>query len=400
VNRAKLICLITVAASSLALGEGESPAPNPSEKSPAEVGIQKAQAQIALKPDHIPYYNALAMAYARRARETSDVAFYQKGEETVAKALELSPGNFETEKVRVWLLLGRHEFRKALDAAIPLNKKVPDDVTVYGYIADANTELGNYPAAVDAIQWMLRIKPGNIAGLTRAAYQREIHGDIVGAMELMRMAYDATAYQEFEDRAWLLTQLSHLSLINNDLKNAELYANGALGLFPAYHYALAALAQVREAQNRPQDAVELLAQRYKAAPHAENLFSLAEALKRSGHDAEADQAFAQFEKASLAESNIGDNSNHELMAYYVDDAKQPQKALVIAEKELLRRRDITTLDCYAWALAAAGEYQKAGAEMKKVLAVGTKDPKILAHAKQIEQGAKLAEQARLDPPNR
>jgi hypothetical protein len=41
-----------------------------------------------------------------------------------------------------------------------LNKKVPDVVTVYGYIADANTELGNYPTAVDAIQWMLRIKPG------------------------------------------------------------------------------------------------------------------------------------------------------------------------------------------------------------------------------------------------
>jgi len=380
--------LITVAASSLAFGEGVSPAPTP-----AEVSIQKAQAQIAQKPDHIPYYNALAMAYARRARETSDVAFYQKGEETVAKALELSPGNFEAEKVRVWLLLGRHEFQKALDAATPLNKKVPDDVTVYGYIADANTELGNYPAAVDAIQWMLRIKPGNIAGLTRAAYQREIHGDITGSMELMKMAYDATSYQEFEDRAWLLTQMSHLSLVHGDVKNAELYASGALGLFPAYHYALAALAQVREVQNRHEDAVALLDQRYKAAPHAENLFSLAEALKHAGRDAEADRAFAQFEKESLKESNIGDNSNHELMAYYVDDAKQPEKALEIAQKELARRQDITTLDCYAWALEAVGNYEQANAEMKKVLAVGTKDPKILAHAKVIEEQAKLAGQA-------
>jgi hypothetical protein len=42
--------------------------------------------------------------------------------------------------------------------------------------------------------------------------------------------------------------------------------------------------------------------------------------------------------------------------------------------------------------------------MKKVLAVGTKDPKILAHAKVIEEQAKLAgqagpaQQARLDQP--
>ena len=101
---------------------------------------------------------------------------------------------------------------------------MPDDVMVYGYLADANTELGNYDAAVKAIQWMLNIKPGNIAGLTRAAYQRELHGDISGAMELMQMAYDATPYQEFEDRAWILTQMSHLSLVGGDLPKAESFA--------------------------------------------------------------------------------------------------------------------------------------------------------------------------------
>jgi tetratricopeptide (TPR) repeat protein len=250
---------------------------------------------------------------------------------------------------------------------------------------------------------MLRIKPGNIAGLTRAAYQRELHGDITGAMELMQMAYDATSYQEFEDRAWLLTQMSHLELLDGDLKRAEMFAGGALGLFPSYHYALAALAQVRLAQNRNDDAVALLEQRYKVAPHAENLFSLAEALKRAGRENEAKHAFAEFETQSLKESNIGDNSNHELMAYYVDDAAQPTKALAIAEKELQRRRDILTIDCYAWALAASGDYAKANAEMQKVLAVGTKDPKIREHARVIEehaQQAKLDQQAGLVQPAR
>jgi tetratricopeptide (TPR) repeat protein len=385
VNHAKLIGLIaiavfTVAANSLALAQGVDAAPTP-----AEISIQKALAQIAQKPDHVPYYNGLAMAYARRARETSDVAFYQKGEETVAKALEISPNDFEAQKVRVWLLLGRHEFQKALDAATPLNKKVPDDVTVYGYLADANTELGNYPAAVDAIQWMLRIKPGNIAGLTRAAYQRELHGDLIGAMELMQMAYDATAYQEFEDRAWLLTQMSHLAFVAGDTKKAEMYANGALGLFPSYHYALAALAQVRESEGRYDDAVALYQQRYNKAPHAENLFSLAEALKRAGREAEAEKDFAEFERQSLKESTIGDNSNHELIAYYTDDAKQPDKALAIARMELNRRRDIVTVDGYAWALAASGDYAHADIEMQKVLAVGTKDAKIREHARAIQQ---------------
>lgn len=379
-NRATLLCLITAVSGSLAFSEGASPA-----QTPAEVSIQKALEQISKQPDHAPYYNGLAMAYARRARETSDVAFYQKAEDSLTKSIALAPDNFEALKVRVWLMLGRHEFQKALDAATPLNKRVPDDVTVYGYLADANAELGNYPAAVDAIQWMLNIRPGNVAGLTRAAYQRELHGDLSGATDLMQMAYDSTPYQEFEDRAWLLTQMSHLALVGGDLRKAERFAAGALDLFPRYHYALAALAQVRTSQGHYDEAVDLQEQRYKVAPHAENLFSLAEALKRAGRDQEAKQAFAEFERQSLKESHIGDNSNHELMAYYADYAKQPAKALALAQQELKRRQDIMTMDGYAWALAASGDYAQASAEMRKVLAVGTKDPKIREHARVISE---------------
>src|SRR5579872_6084930 len=112
------------------------PAPKP--MSPAEISIQKAEQDIAKKPDHAPYYNALAMAYARRARETSDVAFYGKAEETLQKSFQIAPDNFEGMRVKAWLLLGRHEFAKALDVATKLNKQVPDDVTIYGYLVDAN----------------------------------------------------------------------------------------------------------------------------------------------------------------------------------------------------------------------------------------------------------------------
>src|SRR5712691_9550428 len=118
---------------------------------------------------------------------------------------------------------------------------------------------------------MLDLRTGNVAGLTRAAYQRELHGDLSGAIDLMQMAYDATAFQESEDRAWLLTQIAHLQFLDRNLKQAETYAQGALGLFPGYHYALGSLAQIRMAQGRFDDAVALLKQRYDAAPHAENL---------------------------------------------------------------------------------------------------------------------------------
>jgi len=355
-------------------------------QTPAEISIQKAQEQIAKHPDHAAYYSGLAMAYARRARETSDVEYYTKADQTVDQALKISPGDFEALKVRAWLLLGRHEFAKAAQAAAELNKRVPDDITVYGYLADANAELGNYSDAVKATQWMLDLRTGNVAGLTRAAYQRELHGDLSGALDLMQMAYDSTAFQETEDRAWLLTQIAHLHYLDGNLKQAERYAQGALDLFPGYHYALGSLAQVRISQNRFDDAVKLLQQRYDAAPHAENLFALAEALDRAGRKTEASAAFAEFEKKALAESVIADNANHELMTYYTDFAHQPDKALAIARAELTRRHDVYTLDCYAWALAASGDYLQADAEIHKALAVGVKDPKILHHATLISEG--------------
>ena len=352
---------------------------------PAETAIEKAQAEIAKHPDHAPYYNVLAMAYARRARETSDVQYYAKAEETLRRSFALAPDNYDGLKTQAWLELGRHEFAKALETATKLNKRAPDDVVVYGYLADANTELGNYKEAVAAAQWMLDLRAGNIPGLTRAGYQRELHGNIPGALELMQMAYGSTPSSETEDRAWLLTQMAHLNLIAGDLSKAESYAKGALDIFPEYHYALGTLAQVRIAQMRYDEAVQLLGKRYSAAPHAENLFALGETLELAGQKEEAGKAFAEFERKSLAETNITDNSNHELIAYYTDHAHEPAKALAVAQRELARRKDVFTLDCYAWALAANGEYQAANAQIQNALRVGVKDPKILAHASSIAQ---------------
>jgi tetratricopeptide (TPR) repeat protein len=358
---------------------------------PAETAIRKAQEEIARRPGYYAGFNALAIAYARRARETSDVAFYAKAEETLNQSFALAPDNYEGLKVKTWLLLGRHEFAKAREMALRLNRQTPDDVTVYGYLADANAELGNYQEAVDATQWMLNLRPGNVPGLTRAAYLRELHGDFDGAIDLMEQAYDSTPYQELEDRAWLLTQISHLYLSAGRIADAEKYASGALSVFPDYYYALGAMGQVRMAQKWYEDAATSFEKGYAAAPHPESLFALAEALEHVGRHDEATRAFADFERRALQESAQADNANHELVAYYNDYAHAPEKAQHIAEIELGRRHDAFTLDGYAWSLASAGDYERAGAEMKKALAFGLKDPNVIGHARAIAKHASRVE---------
>jgi hypothetical protein len=129
----------------------------------------------------------------------------------------------------------------------------------------------------------------------------------------------------------------------------------------------------------------------EAAPHAENLFTLGEALWKAGKVAEAKQLFAKFELQALREAESTDNANHELVAYYVDYAHEPQKALRIAKQELARRHDAYTLDAYAWALHASNDDARAASEFEKALAFGLRDPKVLEHIKVVGKSRPQAE---------
>jgi len=134
----------------------------------------------------------------------------------------LAPDNYDGLKTKASLELGRHEYTQALETATKLNQQAPDDVMLYGYLVDANVELGNYKEAVAAAQWMLDLRAGNIPGLTRAAILRELHGNLNGALELLRTAYDSTPLAETEDRAALATRITSASSRGTTTRSATL----------------------------------------------------------------------------------------------------------------------------------------------------------------------------------
>lgn len=348
--------------------------------SPAEQKITLARKAIEADPKNYQFYNELALALSRKARETADPSYYEQAEEALKNSFSLQPYNMEGRKMQVWMLLGKHEFKKALEKASELNRQMPDDILTYGFLVDANMELGNYEDAEKAAQWMLDMRPGNVPGLTRAAYLREVFGDIDGAAELMSAAYQRTPPNEVEDRAWMLTHLAHLQLMSGKIEDSERLLNEALLLFPGYHYALDGLAKVRMAQEKYSEAADLLRQRYDASPHPENLYALAKALEKAGRTKQSKFGFSEFEKKALAEMQNADNSNRELIFYYSDIAKKPAEALHIAQNEISRRQDVYTLDAYAWALYMNKKYTEAREQIGKALAIGIRDATMCYHA--------------------
>ena len=362
--------------------------------SPAERRIAAARAALEKDPKQASLWNDLALGLARRARETADTAFYREAWAATERSLQVEPGNLEGRKLQVWILLGQHEFQRAVDTAEQINRSMPDDVLVYGFLVDGYTELGRYAEAEKAAQWMLDIRPGNVPGLTRAAYLRELFGDHEGAVDLMDTAYRRTAPTEVEDRAWILTQIAHLSLLTCRTGPAETLLAEALKLFPDYHYALAQMAEVRAAQGRLEEAAVLRARHVKVAPHPENRYELGAALARAGKSADAEVEWHAFETAARAEMSGWDNANVELIYYYVDHAGRPAEALAIARREAGRRRDVRTLEALAWALRANHRLSEAKTEMDKALAVGIRTAASFYHAGTIAAAAGDATAAR------
>ena len=100
--------------------------------SPAERRIASARQLLAGGPKRADGWNELALALSRRARETADPTYYREAWAATERSLQLEPGNLEGRK-QAWILLGQHEFARAVEAAEQLNRAVPDDVLIMDF---------------------------------------------------------------------------------------------------------------------------------------------------------------------------------------------------------------------------------------------------------------------------
>jgi tetratricopeptide (TPR) repeat protein len=365
---------------------GQTPAPSKaSAATRTEMRIAAAHEAILKDPGRYQGYNDLAYNLVKQAEETGDQTNLEKAEAAIEKSLAIAPRNFQGEKTEVYVLLGEQEYAKALDEAKALNHDTPDDVLLWGYLADAQMALGDYDAAEKSAQWMLNLRPGNVPGLLRGAELRMVWGDADGAMEFLTQALEVTPDFETGDVAAILTEMANVQLASGKVDSAERLDEKALNTFPNYYAALESLAKVRTAQRRYEDAVETLVKRNSRAPRPEILYALAEALERAGRGDEAKQVYGEFERQAMDEINRADNANRELIFYYLGHAANPAEALRIAALEATRRHDLRTLDAYAWALEANHDHAGAYEQISKVLVQSVCDAAVFFHAGAIAE---------------
>lgn len=359
--------------------------PDPAEserQTPADRQLRAARGLIEGKPSDASGYNLLAAALMQKARESEDFSINAKAEEALNRSLKVAPDNYDALKLRAKLLLTFHRFGEALEVARRAQALNPRDHDNYGAMTDALVELGEYPAAVEAAQRMVDLRP-DTASYARVSYLRWLHGDTAGAIEAMRVAAQAAGPQDREKLAWCYVQLGDALLHTGKRDDGEREIDRALYIFPDYGTAFAAKARARVAAGDLKGAIEFYKRAVERVPSPEYASALGDLYAKVGDAEESRKSYALAEFVERSGGAVSHTYSRELALFWADHDTRLDDALAAAERERSARKDIFTADVLAWCLYKKGRLDEAKTVMDEALRLGTRDPRLLYHAGMI-----------------
>ncbi len=367
----------------------------------AKINTDKLLAKIKANSSDTKAGLALANAYIAEARISGNTAYYDKAAlNTVDNILSKEPANYEALMLRALLQLSQHHFADGLATAKTAENINPNNAFVYGLLVDANVEMGNYDAALEAADKMVSIRP-DLRSYSRIAYLREIHGDYPGAVDAMKLAVQAGITAE-ETTEWCRAQLGRLYENMGDIQNAGLQYNLSLAARPGYANALAGLGRIATHQKKYDSAVYY----YEQANNFINNFGIQQNLALAHSNAGQAEKANTINKEVIAAMNktaaisnddpaAGHYSDKELAYAYLQNHNY-DKALQHALAEYNRRpKNIDINETMAWVYYKRNETEKALPYLNAALVTHSMNPVLLCTAGLIYAQTGNAEKGKL-----
>jgi len=349
----------------------------------AKKAVDYYETEIRRKPKVARNYVELANVFLQESRATGNHHDYiPKAQEMIDEALRLDPENFEALLAKASVMLTLHQFSEAKRLADIAIAKNPYSAFAHGVLADAHTELGEYEDAVKASDKMLSLRP-DLRAYARASYLRELHGDLNGAIEAMRLAADAGVTGQ-ENRAWALYHLGMLYFQEGKLDTAAYIFKGILEERPNYAYALSGLAQINSARKNYAEAVILLRQALAVTPEHMFLEQLADTYRFSGDIYRADSTAQEVLKAFGQHEQGGWNINREFAMFCANHDLNLAAALKRAKIEYeTRPNNIDVQETYAWLLYKNGQAPEAAPIIAQAMRLKMRRATLSYHAAMI-----------------
>jgi tetratricopeptide (TPR) repeat protein len=337
-------------------------------------------------------YYRLGDAYIQKARESGDITYMNLAEKALQKCLEIAPEHSGAARHLAYAMYMRHAFDEAIIQAQKAVELDPTNSHAYGILGDAYLEIGSYEAAAHTYQRMIQLE-GNLYAYSRMSGLKSLQGDTDGAIADLERAIQLGQAQERppEGIAWAMWQLGNEYFALGKLSAAEAQHLEALKTFPDYYRALAGLAQVRAAQQRYPEAIELYRKAIAIVPLPDHAAALGDVYTKMGRAEEGQKQYELVEYIGYLNTLNKVLYNRELAYFYADHDRKLPEALDLAKRELEVRKDVYAYDVLAWALYKNNRPQEALAAMTEALKLGTKDARLFFHAGMIHH--RLGERA-------
>ena len=395
VGAAGLALLISVAPMPLERSAAAGPAAATAGELSADRAVQAGQRRVNRYPASAGAHYRLGDAYVLKSRESGDPAYLDLAERALRRALELAPNHAGAIRHIAYVHSARHEFLESEREARRAVALDPADGDAWGVLGDALLELGRYAEAGEAYRAMAERGAG-LPALARLSGLKSLMGDPEGAIADLGRAVEAgvASGQPRESVAWARCQLGQDRFGQGDLAGAERDLVAALAELPGYHRALAGLAQVRAAQGRDAEAVDLYHRALAAIPLPEYAAALGDVYTRMGRADAARRQYELVEYVARLEAARPVLYHRELVYFYADHGLQLDRALALAERELAARGDIGAHDALAWTLLQLDRPAEARAAMERALSLGTRDARLFFPAGMIYRRLGEATKAR------
>ncbi len=360
----------------------------------AQKAVEYYREEIKKNPDVVHNFVQLAQLFLQEARVTGNEAEYlPRARYLLDEALGHDPQHFEALIHKASLMLTLHQFDEGKKLAEQAIRQNPFSASAYGVLVDALVELGKYDAAVEASDKMLSLRP-DLHSYARASYLRELHGDVEGAIEAMKLAADAGIPGQ-EHRAWALYNLGNLYLQQGKLDTAAYIYKGILDERPNYPFALSGLAQVQSAKGDFVGAINLLNEAYRVVPSHHFLEQLIDLYEATGERATAESLTQQVLRAYEQDKTFGANPDLEYAAFCADHSFHLDKAWESIQREYAcRPNNIQVLETYAWILAKQGRIAEAIPFIEQAMRLNSQQAELLYRAGLLYHAAGKRELAR------
>ncbi|MGB7893814.1 MAG: hypothetical protein WCF82_18185 [Microcoleus sp.] len=352
---------------------------NPNQKEAIQQEIAFYQQRLAVDSRSGLNRAALAGSYLKMARATGEGGWFLLAEQAAQRSIaDLPFDNQGALLVLARIAEARHDFATALRLAKQVGSDNEDAIALS---ITSHLAMGKVSEANAAAEALVKRIP-NLGALTLRALVRESQGRDAEVLQDYRQAMAAEEPGEVAGSARARSLLGRFYARRGQFVQAKALFLEALRLVPRYPLALIYLADLETRQGNYREAEGYYSKVSAYSGPVETVFDrivdrgMARVKEFEG-DAIESRRLRDKAEAGLRQEQASGGFGHrrDLASLLLEKGRSQDvtEALALMQEEVKIRRDAVTLDTLAWALSAAGEWQKADRVMAEIMRSGIRD---------------------------